>query len=104
MSNDWNENKRQGEAAPMKDLVDKLMRAYQLDGKLLEMEVLNKWEEMMGKAVSFRTTSLKISNRVLYITLNSSVMRDELQHGKQVIIERVNQTAGKSLIDDVWFA
>lgn len=104
MSNDWNEHKRQGEAAPMKDLVDKLMRAYQLDGKLLEMEVLNKWEEMMGKAVAFRTTSLRINNRVLYVSLNSSVMRDELQHGKQVIIERVNQTAGKSLIDDVWFA
>ena len=30
-------------------------------------------------------------------------MRDELAHGKQIIIERVNQTAGKKIIHDVWF-
>jgi hypothetical protein len=58
---------------------------------------------MMGKAVALRTTKLKIQDKILRITLNSSVMRDELQHGKQVIIERVNQTAGFQIIEDVWF-
>lgn len=101
--NDWNENKRNGNAQPMKDLVDKLMTAYQLKGKLTELEVLDKWEEMMGKAVAVRTTKLQIRSGVLIVGLNSSVMRDELQHGKQIIIERVNQTAGKTLIQDVWF-
>jgi hypothetical protein len=47
---------------------------------------------------------LKIKNKILYITLNSSVMRDELQHGKAIIIQRVNETAGKELINDIWFA
>lgn len=102
--NDWNENKRTGESTPMKDVVDKLLRAYGLQGKMTEMDVLARWEEMMGKAVAIRTTGLSIRNRVLCITLNSSVMRDELQHGKQIIIERVNQQAGFRIIDDVWFA
>lgn len=30
-------------------------------------------------------------------------MRDELMHGKQVIIQRVNQKAGFEMIKDVWF-
>jgi hypothetical protein len=102
--NDWNENKRSGNAAPMKDLVDKLMRAYQLQGKMTELDVLSKWEEMMGKAVAFRTTKLSIRDRVLYLELNSSVMRDELIHGKQIIIERVNKEAGFRIIEDIWFA
>lgn len=101
--NDWNENKRSGEFTPMKDVVDKLMRAYQLNGKMKELEVLDKWEEMMGKAVATRTEKLAIRDRVLYLTLNSSVMRDELQHGKQIIIERVNQQAGFRIIEDIWF-
>jgi hypothetical protein len=101
---DFNENKRSGNAAPMKDLVDKLMRAYQLQGKMTELEVLSKWEEMMGKAVAFRTTKLSIRDRVLYLELNSSVMRDELIHGKQIIIERVNKEAGFRIIEDIWFA
>ncbi len=100
---EWNENKRSGEFSPMKDIVDKLMRAYQLQGKLTELEVLDKWEEMMGKAVAYRTTKLTIRNKVLHIELNSSVMRDELLHGKQIILERVNQQAGFRIIEDIWF-
>ena len=99
-----NENKRSGEPSPMKEVVDKLMRAYQLKNKMTEVEVLNKWEEMMGKAVAMRTEKLSIRNRVLYLELNSSVMRDELVHGKQIIIERVNAEAGFAIIDDIWFA
>lgn len=102
--NDWNENKRTAQPALMGDIVDKLMRAYQLTGKLKEVEILNAWEEMMGKAVAVRTTDLRISNRILYVALNSSVMRDELMHGKQVIIQRVNQKAGFEIISDVWFS
>lgn len=101
---DWNENKRSGEFAPMKDVIDKLMRAYQLKGKLNELEVLDKWEEMMGKAVALRTSKLQIKDKILYITLSSSVMRDELAHGKQIILERVNQQAGFRIIEDVWFS
>ena len=101
--NEWDERKRSGNAQPMKELVDKLMTAYQLQGKLTELDVLNKWEEMMGKAVAVRTTNLQIRSGVLIVALNSSVMRDELLHGKQIIIQRVNETAGKQLIHDVWF-
>jgi hypothetical protein len=101
---DFNENKRTGQFSPMKDVVDKLMRAYNLKGKLTELDVLAKWEEMMGKAVALRTTKLSIRDRVLYVSLNSSVMRDELMHGKQIIIERVNEQAGFRIIEDVWFS
>lgn len=101
---EWNEQKRSGEPTPMSEVVDKLLRAYQLKGKMVELDVLNRWEEMMGKAVAIRTTDLQIREKVLYITLNSSVMRDELQHGKEVIKERVNQLAGFRIIEDVWFS
>jgi hypothetical protein len=30
-------------------------------------------------------------------------MREELQYGKEIIIQRVNQTAGQKIIDDVFF-
>lgn len=101
---EWNENKRSGDSSPMKEVMDKLLRAYQLTGKMAEMEVINRWEEMMGKAVATRTTNLRIDGKTLHIYLNSSVMRDELSYGKDIIIQRVNETAGFEIITDVWFA
>jgi predicted nucleic acid-binding Zn ribbon protein len=98
-----NEKERNSNFTPLGDVVDKLMKAYQLDGKLKEIEVLNKWEEMMGRAVAVRTKNIYIRNKILNLELDSSVMRDELLNGKSVIIQRVNETAGSTLITDVWF-
>jgi predicted nucleic acid-binding Zn ribbon protein len=97
------ERKRTSNETPLKDLIDKLMKAYQLDGKLNEMTVLEAWPEMMGIAVANRTVDLKIRNKTLYITMDSSVMRDELAHGKTIILHRVNEKAGYEMITDVWF-
>lgn len=57
----------------------------------------------MGRAVFLRTQNIYIKNKILYLELDSSVMQDELQHGKTVIIQRVNETAGSEIITDVWF-
>jgi hypothetical protein len=101
MSN--NDFLRDSDDKPLNELVDKIMRAYGLEKRMKEMDILKGWPEMMGIAVSNRTTKLYISNRTLYITMDSSVMREELRNGKQIIIERVNQFAGSKIIDDVWF-
>lgn len=98
------ETKRSMHHTTLGDAIDRLMKAYRLDGKLKEIEVLGKWEEMMGRAVHLRTKNIYIKNKVLYLELDSSVMRDELMYGKTVIIQRVNETAGFEIINDVWFA
>lgn len=98
-----NEYKRNSNEAPLKDVIDKLLKAYRLDGKMKEMDILAAWPEMMGIAVANRTKELFIRNKTLIVKMDSSVMRDELSHGKQVIIERVNQEAGFEIINDVWF-
>ena len=98
-----NEKKRSSKDMGIDQIIDRLMKAYRLDGRMKEMDIISAWEDMMGKAVASRTTKIYIRNKVLHLHLNSSVMRDELLHGKKVIIERVNQTAGEELITDVWF-
>jgi hypothetical protein len=99
-----NENKRNSNQATIGELIEKLMKAYRLDGKLKEMDVLQSWEEMMGKAIATRTKNIYIKNKTLFLTIDSSVMRDELSHGKTIIIQRVNDKAGFEIINDIFFA
>jgi predicted nucleic acid-binding Zn ribbon protein len=98
------EVRRTSNETPLGQVIDKLMKAYRLDGKLKELDVLEAWPEMMGIAVANRTKELFIKNKVLHIYLDSSVMRDELAHGKQIIIQRVNEKAGFEMITDIWFS
>jgi predicted nucleic acid-binding Zn ribbon protein len=98
-----NENKRTSNQSTVGELIDKLMKAYRLDGKLKEIDVIESWGEMMGVAVANRTKNIEIRNKTLFLTMDSAVMRDELSYGKTVIIERVNQKAGFEMINDVFF-
>ena len=97
------EIKRTSNETPLSEVIDKLLRAYRLDGKMKELDIIDAWPEMMGTAVANRTKNISIRNKILYLTMDSSVMRDELSYGKQVIIQRINEKAGFEIINDVWF-
>lgn len=95
--------KRTSNEAPLKEVIERWLKAYRLDGKMKELDIIEAWPEMMGTAVAHRTKKISIRNKTLYLTMDSSVMRDELAHGKEIIIQRINQKAGSELINDVWF-
>lgn len=87
---------------PLKGLVERFLKAYGLEEKMEEMNIINNWEEIVGKAIANRTKSVRIHEKVLYIELTSSVMRDELQKAKSVILQKVNAYAHKDIIMNVW--
>ena len=89
--------------APLSELIDRFMKAYRLDGKMKELDVINSWSEMMGVAVANRTRNIQIKNQMLYLHLDSSVMREELSAHKSIIINRVNEKAGFNIVKDVYF-
>ncbi len=97
------EKKRTSNQSTLGEVIDKLMKAYRLDGKLKEMDVIQAWGEMMGLAVANRTKNIQIRNKTLFLTMDSSVMRDELSYGKEVIIQLVNEKAGFEMITNVFF-
>jgi len=86
----------------IKEALDGYFKALGIDEKVHETSVLSKWEELMGEAVSKRTENRYIKNKVLHLQISSAVMRDELQHDKQAIIEKVNAAAGCKLINDIY--
>ena len=98
------DHRRSAEEQPLKEVIDKFLKAYAWDGKMKEMEVIAAWPELMGVAVANRTKEIRIQNKKLFLTIDSSVMREELLLGKQIIIQRLNEYAGQEIINDIWFS
>ncbi len=88
----------------MKESMDGFLKAVGMDKKMHEASVLAKWEEIMGSAVAKRTEKKYIKNRVLYLEMNSSVMRDELMQQRSQIVLKINAVSGTDIIDDVFLA
>jgi len=81
----------------MKDYIKEM----HLEGKLNEVSVINSWEETVGKAIASRTTKIYIKDQVLYVFLNSSVVRNELLMLRQALREKLNERAGAEVVKDI---
>jgi predicted nucleic acid-binding Zn ribbon protein len=79
------------------------LKAMGLDKKLKENALISSWEEVMGKTVAKVTKSITLQNQVLYVQLNSSVARHQLQMMKSGIIDALNKKAGEQMVKDIIF-
>jgi predicted nucleic acid-binding Zn ribbon protein len=84
-------------AEAMKDYI----REMHLEDKLQEVNLINSWEEVVGKAISSRTSKVYVKDHILYVYLNSSVARNELLMLKEALKEKLNEKAGKEVIKDI---
>ncbi|MDA3892384.1 MAG: DUF721 domain-containing protein [Salinivirgaceae bacterium] len=86
---------------PLKQVIHEYVEALKMKGKLREVSLVSKWERLMGGTISRATREIYIKDRILYVYLNSSVVRNELLNIKEPLIERLNQEAHSSVIDDI---
>jgi len=84
-------------AEAIKDFVNEMG----LNEKLDETSLIASWEEIVGKAISSRTSKIYIKDQILHVHLNSSVVRNELQMLKEALKNKLNEKAGKRLIKDI---
>lgn len=92
---------RRSKTISLAEALNDYIKEMNLGSKLSEVAVINSWEEIVGKAISSRTTKIFIKNSVLHVHLNSSVVRNELLMLREVIREKLNQKAGSEVIKDI---
>lgn len=92
---------RRSKTISIAEAVQDFLKEMNLEGKLQEINLINSWEDTVGKAISSRTTRVYIKDQVLYVHLNSSVVRNELLMLREALKEKLNQRAGKEVIKDI---
>lgn len=93
--------RRKSNEVTLKDAIEALMDHYHIGDRYRFEQVKQKWEEIVGKMIAQRTEKMNIKYKTLYLTVNSSVIQQELQMMKTLIIKRVNEEAGREIITNV---
>lgn len=91
------------EEQPLKHLIDRMLRSYGLGNKLDEISLVKSWENIVGKMIAKHTTDIYFKNGVLYVSLNSAPLREELSYAKSKLIIKLNQEAKKNIVKDINF-
>lgn len=87
----------------LKEGIGKLLNVYKLKGKFDETSVVALWPDLMGTAIANRTTQIYVSQKKLFIRIESSVIKNELLMVKSGIIQKINERAGSEVITEIVF-
>jgi len=89
------------EVRKIDSLLQQFVKSNRLERGLAEYRLMKSWKDLLGITVAKKTKSLRIQNRKLFVTLHSSVVRNELSMIKESLIPKLNEAAGMDVIDDV---
>ncbi len=85
----------------LKEAINSYFKAMGIDKKLKEIRLVESWEDIVGITIAKSTRGIYIKNSVLYLKINSSIIRHELLMIREGLIKRVNEKAGEQLINRI---
>lgn len=94
---------RKSNTQPLKSVIREYIEAIGHKRKLKEVSIISSWKKLMGNMIANHTKEIYIKNKVLYVKLDSSVLRNELMMQKEKVIEHINDYAGGKIVEKVVF-
>lgn len=83
------------------DLLHDFIRENRFDAKLMEVDALKCWDELMKPVLSRYCKNVRIRNGVLYAEITSSVVKAELHMMRESLRLKINSQVGYELIQKI---
>ncbi|WP_278576780.1 MULTISPECIES: DUF721 domain-containing protein [Bacteroidales] len=90
-------------AEPIDNILARYLRHIGLETPLNQYRLINAWALVVGENVAKKTKDIYIKNQTLCVSLQSPVLRSDLQMKRQTLIARLNATVGTQVIVDIHF-
>ena len=90
--------KRHNSHLPLSDALSAFIKENKLQKGMDKIDAKDAWVKLMGNGVNNYTTGVELKNGTLYVSLSSSVLREELSLGKTKIIAMINEELGRELV------
>ncbi|MCC8410728.1 DUF721 domain-containing protein [Mucilaginibacter sp. UR6-1] len=87
----------------LKDAIEQMMQVYKLKRKFNETAVIANWPQLVGSSVANRTKEIYISDKKLFVRIESSVIKHELMLIRAQIIQKINDEAQAVVVEEVVF-
>ncbi len=94
---------RRSNTQSLGEVLKEYIKEVQIERKLKEVDVVQSWENLLGKTIAHYTTKIYIRNQVLYVTISSAVVKNELFMMREEIKRKINERAGEEIIRTIIF-
>lgn len=94
---------RRSNTQSLSEVLKEYIEQNRLEQKLKEVDVVQNWENLLGKTIAHYTKNIYIQNRILYVEISSAVVKNELFMMRAEICRRINEDAGKDVVSKIVF-
>lgn len=90
-------------AQKLGEIIEELIKTQHLDVKLYETRLIKDFPDIVGKGIAGHIKNMYIQKGVLFISVDSSVIRNEMQLMRERLIGRLNHHVGRETIKEIVF-
>ncbi len=87
----------------IKQVIAALRKDKKLKKGLEKAQVKQLWKDLMGETIDKFTSNITYQNGILTVYLTSSAMREELNRGKNKIVNLLNKELGEKVVKKIIF-
>ena len=87
----------------MKEAIEQMLQVYKIKQRFDETGIVAAWPNLVGKPVANIKKELFVHNKKLYLRIESSFIKNELMLMRSQIIEKINDEANWTLVDEIIF-
>ncbi len=94
---------RRSNIQPLGEILKAFVKESNIEKKLKEVDIVNSWEDLLGKTIAHYTRNVVLKNSVLYVEIKSPVVKNELFMMREEIRRKLNENAGEELVSRIVF-
>lgn len=87
----------------LKDILQQLFDSYGWTEKMDGIRITNLWEKVVGGIIAKHTTNMYVKDKIFYVGVDSSVLRNELYMKRSSLVKELNDEMGKKVIKEIIF-
>lgn len=90
-----------GNQYSLKEALSSMIGEMHIEDKLHEVRIRALWRESLGEAIAGNTLKISLNDGVLWVKVNSSALKQELNFTKSDLIRLINSKLGMPLLEDM---
>ena len=94
---------RRSNTQSLSEVLRYYIQEMRMERKLKEVDVVQSWEDLLGKTIAGYTRNIYISKKILYVEISSAVAKSELIMMREEIRKKLNEKAGGEVIENIVF-
>ena len=83
------------------DAINEFLERNNLQSKINEVKLAETWESLVGKVIKSHTSEIYIKEKTLYVKVDSSVVRQEINFMRRRLAEKINKAFNSEMIEQI---